>query len=413
MSYARALGEWVESAWQARGRKVSALPEIAEAAFLALPIASAPEHDPLLDVAAELLDATELPKQAKLDSSFGEPPVTLYHGGDFYIDAYIWRSATTSIHQHAFAGAFAVLAGPSVQARYLFDVQDRVSRSLCIGALECVEMTVLPRGAIHRIEPGPSFVHSVFHLAHPSITLCIRSVDLDDYRPQWDYTPPCLAIDPFATTPLLTRQLQLLDAMFDTHREEALTAASRLVSRVDSTAAFRVCIGVLARGELEHAGAVLDALRAAHGETGIAIERALREESRRLQFRTLRKYTREEGHRFLLACMLAYSNRDAIVGAIERHPIGQGTASRQIARALAEIDQAASTKANPWGIPIGEVESIVVERLLDGLAPQAAERATLDECRARGIATSSNHVRTTCFLLPHVPTLSVLFADAR
>jgi len=71
--------------------------------------------------------------QKNLDATFGQPPITLFHHDRFYIEALFWLSSTTSIHQHAFAGAFSVLAGSSVQARYRFEPRTGVERRLRFG----------------------------------------------------------------------------------------------------------------------------------------------------------------------------------------------------------------------------------------------------------------------------------------
>lgn len=59
-------------------------------------------------------------RQPNASELFGEPPVLLFQGPRFYIEALYWFSGTTSIHEHSFSGAFAVLAGSSLHSHWRF-----------------------------------------------------------------------------------------------------------------------------------------------------------------------------------------------------------------------------------------------------------------------------------------------------
>src|SRR4051794_26155989 len=98
MEFFEKLGAAVERQWQAIDRDERAFPEIAVRAIS--------EADPqrnlgYLEAIREALTGRLLP-QADPEASFGEPPLTLYTGGGFFIDLLFWLDGTTSIHQHAF-----------------------------------------------------------------------------------------------------------------------------------------------------------------------------------------------------------------------------------------------------------------------------------------------------------------------
>src|SRR5213075_397838 len=97
-------------------------PQLAERA---LHEAALHQHVEVLDIVRWTLSADRLPKQ-NLEATFGNPPLTLYTCGGFYIQALFWLDGTTSIHDHAFSGAFTVLAGSSIHSRFEFERTMRV-----------------------------------------------------------------------------------------------------------------------------------------------------------------------------------------------------------------------------------------------------------------------------------------------
>src|SRR5690349_464094 len=115
--YFQHLGQSIERAWLTRSYD--------EEVFPSLVLDALEEHPPVEHVGVEdivdwmfsPLQEFRQPSQQKL---FGEPPVMLFQGPRFYIEALFWLSGTTDIHEHGFSGAFTVLEGSSVHSHWRF-----------------------------------------------------------------------------------------------------------------------------------------------------------------------------------------------------------------------------------------------------------------------------------------------------
>ena len=190
--YFQHLGEAVEAAWAAAGREPEQLPAVASQALRAAP---AHEHTSIDEVLGwvSAVPAEAFPPQPDMLAAFGDPPVTVYWGGDFRIDVNLWATSTTAIHQHAFAGAFQVLHGSSLESQYGFVETRRVSEDLRLGELELHSMHVRRVGDVSEIPPGPAYIHALFHLDHPSATVVVRSNGDAAYLPQLGYDAPGVA----------------------------------------------------------------------------------------------------------------------------------------------------------------------------------------------------------------------------
>ena len=119
----------------------------------------------------------DLPAQFDQRSAFGQPPITMFRARRFVIDALFWLDATTNIHDHAFSGAFQVLAGSSIETNFGFQVSRGVDGQMFFGQLDVLESALRSRvetsGAI---TIGSSYIHGLFHLERPSVTIPIRAL---------------------------------------------------------------------------------------------------------------------------------------------------------------------------------------------------------------------------------------------
>jgi len=179
------LGNRIRQRWDNKGYAESELPEIAAAA-----LADA-QLDRTFDVAEFLgwfARQSSLPEQTF--GQFSDFPLQVFQSDRFYIELLFWTNSTTTIHQHAFAGAFSVLAGSSVHTEWTFDLQQQLHPEVCVGALAQKKLELLTVGATRLIHPGKALIHSLFHLENPSITLVVRTPGLPSAMPQWDYCAP-------------------------------------------------------------------------------------------------------------------------------------------------------------------------------------------------------------------------------
>ncbi|WP_437962511.1 hypothetical protein WME76_45550 (plasmid) [Sorangium sp. So ce119] len=211
MEFFDQLGTLIQRRWRARDFEPGAFAEIAAAALRKLPPC---DHTTYRDVVDAFVFDDALPVQPP-DPRFGQPQIVVHEAPDFYIEVLCWVDATTAIHQHSFAGAFCVLEGSSLHTTYGFTPQRTLGSTLEIGALRFLASERLRAGDVRTIAPGRAFIHALFHLDRPSISVVVRTRRQADLGPQWSYLPPALALDQRAEEqhPTRARVAQLLTAL--------------------------------------------------------------------------------------------------------------------------------------------------------------------------------------------------------
>jgi hypothetical protein len=120
------------------------------------------------------------PAQSFPNNEFGELPYTLVRRDMIFFDVYIWSHFETSIHDHHFCGAFAILKGQSLQHLYSYQAHEKIAEGVDKGELSMVESRKLYPGDTQQIRVADKFIHRVLHLDHPTITICIRTLPLYD-----------------------------------------------------------------------------------------------------------------------------------------------------------------------------------------------------------------------------------------
>src|SRR3954449_11680736 len=207
-SFFSELGRTVLERWKRENFSLGEFSEIARAALDERPPAKQ------VDLAAVLRDfllSEEQPSQT--ESDFGEPELVVYSHPRFYIQLLFWMDGTTAIHQHEFSGAFHVMHGSSIHARYEFEKPRPVTPYLRLGKLRVKTMGLLETGSTVPIGSGQKDIHSLFHLDSPSVTVVVRTQHDPGTGPQFNYLPPHIAIDPHFSDKLTMRRKQLLDVL--------------------------------------------------------------------------------------------------------------------------------------------------------------------------------------------------------
>ncbi len=120
----------------------------------------------------------EIPKQAKVNSQFGEPPFTIYYSekNNFYVEVYFWEKIHTTVHDHGFQGAFQVIKGKSLESTYSFIKKEAKDNENSIGELTHNKLLILAPGITREIKSGNGYIHRVLHLEPSSASLIIRSI---------------------------------------------------------------------------------------------------------------------------------------------------------------------------------------------------------------------------------------------
>jgi hypothetical protein len=371
MLYFEDLGQRVEYLWQRESYEESVFPDIAHNVLSS----RAPgEHVTPTSIAQWILGRTSLPRQISLDESFGQPPVTVYAGRRFFIDVYYWVDGTTMIHQHGFAGAFHVLAGSSIHGQYAWREARRVNAALLFGELTLRTMDLLPTGTTHRIVPHGGFIHSLFHLERPSVTVVVRNHGTQGGPPPYAYLKPSLAFDPFFQDTLTTKTIQLVAMLHRAGDPAAGDIVAELLDRADLHTSYfvlRRCLEVRDRGLAGIEGLLRRTARA-HGDEAVAsLRAAFREDARQGALARLRSVIQQPEHRFLLGILRNAPGRDTALRLVsQRYPD-----ERPVDVVMRLLGEVAPEKR--LGIELGREELDAVRARLEGgegpVLPEAAE----------------------------------------
>lgn len=403
------LGDEIEARWSALDYAEEVFPELAADA---LRRADLPAQLHLGAVLQAALASPRLAVQRDLPSRFGEPALTLYDGSRFYIDVYVWFSSTTALHQHAFAGAFQVLAGSSLHGHYTFTTRREINPYFRLGELALRRCEVFERGAVQPIVPGSAYIHRLFHLDHPSATIVVRTAGSPAHQPQFSYDPPSVAYDPFFDEATTTKKLQCLGALLRSGAAEADEAIGSWLARADLHSAFLILSAArrwLARGDVARlfAGSglapggddrfarLLAATRQRNGAVVDELALAFDEQARIDHLVAQRGHLSDPELRFFLALLLNVEQREAILAMVaSRYP---DTAPRdkvlEWIRALARTRTYGGSSATALGIDgFDDYDLLILEQLLAGgsdeavaaaLAPPGAAAARDGEWRVR------------------------------
>lgn len=379
MQFFQDLGALVERRWRDENYNEEVFPALAEQVL----VEGGPYGviDPW-DVIKWLTAATELPEQRDIPAMFGNPPITLYDGARFYIDIYYWVDGTTSIHQHAFCGAFQVWLGGSIHCKYDFTERRKVSAHFSVGDMQLRSVDLLTGGDVRQIRAGKEFIHSLFHLDRPSATIVIRTRQSQIGLPQYNYLKPSFAVDPFFTEAAMVKKVQAAGLLFNVKHPETDSLISDMLSFSDFQTAFSIldlASGTLSNNRLERAfglstgnqrfDSLLDVARKRHGDLVDLILPIFEEVQRQQNLIHRRGQITSNEHRFLLALLLNVPDRVKLLELVkqrvpDRNPIE--TVMEWIEE-LADTKAVGSNEANVLGIEgVDEDYLLVLQRMLEG-----------------------------------------------
>lgn len=331
------LGAFIEQRWDAVSRDEGRFAELAEQALTE----ALPELDLTLPELAEwALFGPALPPQAS--RRFGQPPLNLYVGSGFYIEANIWLDGTTTIHQHSFAGAFCMLVGRSLHGRYAFHEEERINAQLRLGRCTFLSAELLGPGQVRRIDAGSRLIHSAFHLDRPSVSIVVRTESDPEAGPQLDYLPPFVAVDPRPDREPLRTQLDLLDTLAVIEPARYLAALERLVGSENRFLVYRVLARAMPRiGQGADWDRIEAAARKRHPDFVPRICESLREAARQEALVAHRGSLHREDDRLLLALLIALPSRAAIHEILESIDGSMDSSKEYIAKALEQLTEQA------------------------------------------------------------------------
>lgn len=316
------VGELVEAQWRRHDYREARLPGIAHDA-----LASAALHERLRwpdllrwCVRTPLLDSD--------NRSFGDVAIRVYEAPRFYVEALVWKTGQIAIHDHGFAGAFTVLAGSSLHATYGFRPAEMLNEGFGVGELTPRRCERLVAGDVRTIEAGRDFVHAVFHMAAPTVSIVVRSRVDTRALPQLLYLRAGVAFDRSALSKdALDKPLAALRVAAGLDRGLFLSLARDAILERDIHLAFEV-VSRAARGlfpvESHVVGELAELATTQHPALAGVLPRSLAEQERSIELLTRLQRAPSSDLRLLFALLLNVPRRDdllAIVGAERADPV--------------------------------------------------------------------------------------------
>lgn len=366
MAYFASLGERIEARWQAAGYVDTALPPIAAAELRRRP---PHEHVSPWDLAQLAARPRHMPAQGS--AGFGQPPLAVWGSARMYIEVLYWLSATTAIHQHSFCGAFAVLEGSSLHTQYRFRATRKVTDYLHVGKLTWTSSELLTRGAVHEIQAGPRFIHALFHLDHPSVSVVVRNYADEASPPQLGYAPPGVGTEDGDVDPRLVRALELYRMLVDLGRLREAERVVTGITRVADLDEVQVVLAALGDGAAEQAivARVRAQARARHGAIVDTLAAAIDHEAVARRFTALRAQVTDPDLRYFLALLLVVPTPAALRRLIAARAPGRPVG----ATILGWLTALAGAGAFP--VRLDEVHLAIIAARLRGQRPATLARS--------------------------------------
>lgn len=386
------LGSVVENRWKAKNYSEQVFPEIAAQA---LTEADLPARIDPWEIIRWVHSATTLPEQQDVEGRFGNPPITLFSGSRFYIDIYYWLDGTTSIHQHAFSGAFQVLLGSSIHSRYSFREDRIINEHFSVGEISLEEVQLLKENDIRTIRPGRNFIHSLFHLDRPSATITIRTMQTPSAAVQYDYRKPHFAVNPFFKNTLLTKKLQTVGLLLGMKHKEADAMIGELVCASDFHTAYFVLMESyhhLQSNEMDllfglstgkdRFKAILQRCKNVHLDLTDLVLPVLEEQERQMSIIQRRGTITSDEHRFFLALLLNISSRHKVLELVRQRYPDQDPVETVLdwVEELGRTRVLGSNETNALGLPeFDDSYVFVLECLLQGLHGEQIDQRAIEQ----------------------------------
>ncbi len=395
------IGQEIEDVWRGENYDEALLPSISADA---LRRAEIPSKTTVWEMVEWALSERELPRQRDLHANFGDPPVTVFSAPRFHIDVYFWFNGTTSIHQHSFCGAFQVMHGSSIHSWYEFDCEKKVNTFTEIGTMKLKKCELLSVGDVQEILAGKEYIHSLFHLDHPSATIVVRTDRSPLHLPQYNYHKPKLAIDPFFEQETVTKKKQLASALVRAKHPEADRLIAGLIVDSDLQTTFELLSSLrhLVAGDgfgemfkVSDQGArfrtFLDAATERHGADADVLREVLERQEMIEKLTSKRQFVTDAEHRFFLALLMNVEGREPIFQLVrQRFPDAEPMDKvLDWTFDLANTRLAGTDRSNVLGIEdFGDLDISILEQMLLGRSGSEINDALADQLgsAAEGIA---------------------------
>ncbi len=399
MKLFRELGEKVEDLWVEKNYVEELFPEVAAKA---LTEANLPEKVTAWEVMDWTLSQTFLPDQRDLPGRFGDPPITLYNSPRFHVDTYFWLEGTTSIHQHAFCGAFQVLHGSSIHSWYDFELKEKINSFTEVGDINLKQCELLSVGDVQEIWAGRRYIHSLFHLDQPSVTIVVRTHKSPLFLPQFDYRKPHLAIDPFFDDPNMTKKMQCISALIRSKHPEVDKYIVQMLEKADFQTTFSLLSNL--RGQVSHNhidqmfnldgpkdrfSKFMDIARKRHGALSDVFAKIYERQDKSNEILNRRHYITDNDQRFFLALLLNIDDRENIFALIKERFADDEPMDKVLDWVfdLSQTKVLGSNVPNALGIEdFNDFDLFILEHLMNGKTTDEISNALKTEYPGNGTA---------------------------
>lgn len=356
------LGRAVEARWSAAGRHHRSLPDIALGALEEIPAPAALNAPTVLECLAR---DDGMPEQRAPEDRFGEPPTVMYKREGLEVHALTWMDGSTSIHQHGFDGAFRVAQGSSLHVQYGFSCEERLAGGrIALGALPLRSTEILRVGAVRSVVSGPEFIHALFHLQCPSVTVVVRNGWSDRPFPQLEYRHPGIGFDSLEADPALAMRLRGLRALQRIDPSEASRVAHGLIAAEDLWTSFRLLDDWF--GHFGNDGRLADLLAAFErrfSDLGVRMREMYEDQHRRSRILMRRTMLHEQRHRLLMALLVNLTDAAAISSSVAALFPGDDPVDVTI-RLMEEL--ASPPYRGSSGLTLGQDDVAHLRRLMSG-----------------------------------------------
>lgn len=326
------LGDGIETTWRSLNYDQDAFSAIAVEMLASCGIAGSIESEDVLNWA---MTSRCLPPQHDLAATFGQPPLTLYRTERFHASVLFWLSATVSIHEHGFQGAFGVLDGSSVHSRWTFEPSMSINSSLKLGTVRRNSTELLEIGDIRPILPGPAGAHSLVHLDTPSATVVIRTCDDPRHHRQYNYLVSGVAINPEYVDQALVKKCQLIKLIASCYPEHLGRLVDASVTDADAFAELELLSAAITTGPFRRWLTSDQAAIPTPAASAPWIQAVVDERRRESLLMSLRNRTQDPAQRLALAIIMTHIDAATAVELFARKRFSDPATS--LASAITEL----------------------------------------------------------------------------
>lgn len=242
--------------------------------------------------------------------------VPLLKSPRFNIYLHLWSDEVADLHSHQWGGAFTVICGESIHARYTFRESKVYHTDLRLGTLNFLEIERLTTGDVRQVLPGLSFVHGIAHIPRPSLSLSIRNSNgLSDLSSFYRHHSN-IAISSGGQDPLLDIRTRVLFSLYAKQADSFVYQVKRQLQTIDTCSAFKLLLGLQQLGISQDILAVISEEWACqsveHSDLASALPMSLREST----FTALFVDNKSPDVRRFLAILMFSPNRSIFLKAI-------------------------------------------------------------------------------------------------